>query len=364
MHIIIDKATLLPVVAQLNSIVKRKEAIPVLSNILFVTGNGTLILTSNSLELALSTTVHSTESTEGSITIPSQKLTDILRSLPDAPVSLDVGENSRITLKCGKSRFTIAGLPKDDFPEIPIFDAQSQVSIPQSILKDLITKTVFAVSHDESRHALTGIYVELTEDTVTFSATNGVKLSTVTRTPDAPNEKPANMIIPLNAMTQLKKLCDGDNEVTLSWNTGQVSATVGSTCLVSRLIDATFPDYRQVIPKTSTSTMIVDRDSLSHALRRVMLLAPESQLVKFALSGQTLTLSTVDPNAGEATETVEVDYSGEDMEIGFNGKFCMDVLSVVSGERVSLALNTPLLPGLWTSAEDDGWKACIMPMRL
>jgi len=365
MHITLNKKTLLPVVAQLKNVVDRKTTIPVLANLLFDATNEHLTITANNLELAMTTalSLESLDYDAGTITIPAEKLHSILRELPDAPVSLDVDDH-RITLKCGKSRFTLSGLPKDDFPEIPVFESEKTLTLSQSLLNDMIQKTTFAVSHNESRFAICGVCVEFTESTMTFSATDGAKLSTISRTLKIPFQDPHSLIIPLKAITELRKLCTDDDAMTLSWNVGQIEFATETTHLVSRLIDAQFPNYKQIIPETSTAPILIDTESLSRALRRVMLLAPDSRLVKFALSGQTLTLSTVDPNLGEATETIEVGYDGEELEIGFNGQFVQDVLVVASGERVSLHLTDALSPGLWTSAEDNGWQAVVMPMHL
>ncbi len=369
MQINIEKNHLLEGVQRVQNVVDRKNTIPVLSNILLETEatTNTVQLTATNLEVGISTKLPVSESTEGSITIPAQKIFEILRELPEAPLSLLVDENNWVTIECATSIFKLAGLPKTDFPELPLFSSQDVIVFQQPVLREMITKTSFAVSHDESRYALTGVLFSVNQQELSMVATDGHRLAVIKRAHDMEfGDTPVEVIIPLKAITEVKKLCETDESIAINLSESQISFRRDDTVLVSRLIDAQFPDYRQVIPSESRLTGVLDREQLSRAMRRVSLLCGDTRLIKFNVTTQQLNLSSNDPNLGEAKESIPIEYDGEEIAIGFNARYVLDFLSVVSGEKIHIGLNDPLSPGIFTSnaEEDSGFSCVIMPMRV
>ncbi len=369
MRITIEKNVLLEGVQRVQNVVDKKNTIPVLSNVLFEsdTTANLLNLTATNLEVGISTKLPITESTEGSITIPAQKIFEILRELPDNVVTLVVDESSWITLECANANFRLGGLPKTDFPELPLFTSQDVIGFPQPLLKEMISRAAFAVSHDESRYALTGLLFSVTSDEVSMVATDGHRLAVVKKPHNLEfGDTPVEVIIPLKAITEVKKLCDGEDFISVNLSDSQIAFRKDDTVLVSRLIDAQFPDYRQVIPDESRITISLDKEIFNHALRRVSLLCGDSKLLKFHLAPNELSLSANDPNLGEAKESLPVAYEGDELAIGFNAKYVLDFLSVANGENILLSLNDPLSPGLFTSdaEEDAGFSCVVMPMRV
>jgi DNA polymerase-3 subunit beta len=369
MRITIEKNVLLEGVQRVQNVVDKKNTIPVLSNVLFEsdTAANLLNLTATNLEVGISTKLPITESTEGSITIPAQKIFEILRELPDNVVTLVVGENHWITLECANANFRLAGLPKTDFPELPMFSSQDVIGFPQPLLKDMISKTAFAVSHDESRYALTGLLFTVSKDEVSMVATDGHRLA-VSKKPHNLDfgDTPVEVIVPLKAITEVKKLCEADEFISINLSDSQIAFRKDDTLIVSRLIDAQSPDYRQLIPAESRITVSLDKEVFNHAIRRVSLLCGDSKLLKFSLAANELSLSANDPNLGEAKESLPVTYEGDDLAIGFNARYVLDFLSVANGENILLSLNDPLSPGLFTSdaEEDAGFSCVVMPMRV
>ncbi|MDY0092561.1 MAG: DNA polymerase III subunit beta [Candidatus Vecturithrix sp.] len=369
MKIMIEKNTFFEGVQRVQSVVDRKNTIPVLSNILLETeGENQVKLVATNLEVGMSTILPASEATTGSITIPAQKIFEILRELPEASLVLEVNENNWITLECSKASFKLAGLPKTDFPDLPVLPSQDMISLPQSVLKEMITKTAFAVSHDESRYALTGILFSITQQEFSMVATDGHRLAVIKKPHqlDWTESDMREVIIPIKAMNEVKKLCDADDQISVNLGESQIAFRKEGTMLVSRLIDAQFPDYRQVIPDSSRVTLSIEREQLNRAIRRVALLCSDTRLIKFSATAGQLSLSSSDPNLGEAEETIPITYNGEDITIGFNARYVQDFLAVVNGENVHLGLNDSLSPGLFSSdaEEDSGFSCVIMPMRV
>ena len=370
MRVAIEKYNLFEGVQRVQNVVDKKNTIPVLSNILLETDveNTSIKLVATNLEVGMSTVLPASEVTEGSITIPAQKIFEILRELPDSALTLTVDDSNWISLDCSKANFKLAGLPRTDFPELPALPSQDMIVFPQAIFKEMIGKTAFAVSHDESRYALTGVLFSISEQELSMVATDGHRLALIKKphSIELEGESAREVIIPLKAINEVKKMCDADDTISINLGESQIAFSKESTMLVSRLIDAQFPDYRQVVPAESRYTVTADKEELLHAIRRVSLLCSDTRLMKFSVAEGQLSLSSNDPNLGEAKETIVVGYDGEEMAIGFNAKYVMDFLSVTGGEKVFIKLNDPLSPGLFSSdgEEDEGFSCVIMPMRV
>lgn len=369
MQISIEKNNLFEGVQRVQSVVDKKNTIPVLSNILVEADaeNKNITLVATNLEVGMSTLLPVSETTGGSITIPAQKIFEILRELPECSLSLTVDENNWITLECSKANFKLAGLPKADFPELPDLPSRDTLLFEQPVLREMISKTAFAVSHDESRYALTGVLFSVEKEEISMVATDGHRLAVIKKAHNIDREdNTEEVIIPLKAISEVKKLCDSEGQISVNLGENQIAFRKDTTLLVSRLIDAQFPDYRQVLPNESRYIATIDSEQLNHAIRRVALLCSDTRLVKFQISAGELNLTSNDPNLGEAEEVIPVEYEGEELAIGFNARYVMDFLSVVNGDKVLLGLNDSLSPGLFTSnaEEDAGFSCVIMPMRV
>jgi DNA polymerase III subunit beta len=369
MKIHIEKNNLFEGVQRIQNVVDKKNTIPVLANILLEAepDSNTIRLVATNLEVGMSTRLPVSETTEGSITIPAQKMFEILRELPDASLTLDVDESNWITVTCVKSNFRLAGLPRADFPELPTLPSQDMIVFQQPVFREMITKTAFAVSSDESRYALTGVLFSMNEQEVSMVATDGHRLAMMKKPHGVEfGDTPIEVIIPLKAISEVKKLCDSDDTISINLSESQIAFRRNDTLLVSRLIDAQFPDYRQVIPEESRFSVALDKELFQQAVRRVSLLCSESRLIKFTVTAEELKLSSNDPNLGEAEESLPIQYDGEEMSIGFNAKYVLDFLNVINSDTVRLALNDSLSPGVFSSdaEEDAGFSCVIMPMRV
>ena len=366
MQLRMQKTTLLDAIQRVVGVVDKKNTIPVLSNLLFqpVASTNTVKLTATNLEIGVTALASVIECDDADVTIPAQKLLEIVRELPDAIVTLTTDDKQWITLECLKSKFRIAGLPSGDFPNIAALDGRT-ITLPQPLLRDVLAHVTPFVSKDESRHALTGVYLALTADSIRAVATDGHRLACMTK-PLTDGKDAAPVIIPAKAAQEARKLCDSDNDVTLTFGERQMAFATGATTLITRLIDAQFPDYQAVIPTETQATAVLAREEFVAVLRRVAVLCSETFLVKCAFGANALTLETTNPQVGNAVESFGIDYAAAPLTMGFNAKYLLDVLSVTGGQHVQMALTDAISPALLTtdSPADDGFQCVVMPMRI
>lgn len=372
MEIHIERKTFLEGIQQVQSVVEKKSTSPILSHVLLETKNAMLSLTATDREISIETLLPASITKPGSITLSAQKLFEILKELPESSVHLSTVENHWAILKCQNSTFRLAGLPKIEFPELPIVKSDESFELEQKILRDMIAKTSFAISHDPNRNALTGsLFLTDTDKghtpSISMVSTDGHRLAVITK--DLPSGTTApiafEVIIPFKTVMEVKKLCDSEGPVHIGFGNNQIIFSKENTTLISRLIDAQFPDYKQVIPKASLYHIYMNKDAFHRAVRRVSLLSNEkSRLIKFTISPGLLNLTSFDPELGEAREEVPVEYTGDEVIIGFNAKYISDLLSVIEGENLHMEFNDPLSPGLFTSPEEKDFQCVIMPMRV
>jgi DNA polymerase-3 subunit beta len=349
-----------------------------------------LSLTATDREISIETLLPASITKPGSITVSAQKLFEILKELPESSVHLSTQENQWVVLKCQNSTFRLAGLPKIEFPELPSVKSDESFSLESQILRNMITKTSFAISHDPNRNALTGSLLHTDNDRLSMVSTDGHRLAVATS--EIPKDlalKNFEVIIPFKTVMEVKKLCDsfpsgtgtarsaptGKQEgaeaqrnvpvLNIGFGNNQIIFSKENTTLISRLIDAQFPDYKQVIPKASLYHISMNKEAFHRAVRRVSLLSNEkSRLIKFTISPGLLHLTSFDPELGEAREELSVEYSGDEVVIGFNAKYISEFLSVIEGETLHMEFNDPLSPGLFTSPEEKDFQCVIMPMRV
>ncbi len=380
MGLVIDRGALQTALAMMQGIVERRTTVPILGHVLLEPGSGSLKLSATDLEVGICTEIAARTAKDKSITLNARKLFEIVREAEGDEVKLDTLDNDWVELKCGRAKFKMMGLDPRSFPAMPSQSTtkadgaaakktlKAELGIASSVLASMIDKTVFSVSPDEARYNLSGVYLEAAgPGGVRMVATDGHRLSMVER--EAPGfSMEGGAIIPRKGLQELRKILDqtGDQDVKLSLNGQLAYMKRGSTEVSMRLVEGEFPDYRGVIPKESKHAIGVDRDALFAAIKRAAIFSNERYHgVKFALTSGTLTVSSTSPETGEASESLDVDFRGEEFAIGFNANYLRDVLGVIpSGNKVELGLSDDVSPGVVKTEADTKFTYVVMPMRL
>ncbi|MBI4115968.1 MAG: DNA polymerase III subunit beta, partial [Candidatus Omnitrophica bacterium] len=341
----------------------KTNTLPILGNILLdVKSDSELFLMGTDLELGISTILEVEDVKEGAITVPGKKLHEILRELPNGKIEVMVAKNNAVNIKTGKAQFKIMGLAKDDFPKPPEFDLSNAIEIEQAVLKECLLLTSFAISHDETRYVLNGVYIQLTSSGVKFVATDGRRLAFVQKKLQGPAD-PIEMIVPIKATQELNRILEKEGVVKIIPGKSQTIFHFGKTILTTRLIEGHFPNYEQVIPKEEKTTSQIQREELLQAVKRAALLtSPEAQFVKFDFLKDRVLISSRSPNLGEAREEISAQINGGELAIGFNPAYLVDVLKNLDIDTVSFSLTEPDKPGLVRGKED--YLYVIMPMQL
>jgi DNA polymerase-3 subunit beta len=357
-----------------QSVVERKTTRPILENVLLEAGAGTLRVSATDLRTTLTQVSACVVEIPGAISVAARKLYEIVRELPKTDVSLEVRENQWVTVSSGKSVFHLPGIAPEEFPTLPE-PPESFFPFPAEVFRSMIDKTIFAVSSDESRIYLTGVLVkEVVDDEGTplirMVATDGHRLSLVER-PVGPHTAcfADGAIIPKKGLTELKALIDtldGDSaRFDLAAASGRIYARIGGSLLAVTLIDGTYPNYEQVIPKDVKTWLRCDRSSFTDALRRVALLSDdETRSVILEANEKGLSLSSDNPRFGDAREELEIDYKGQPIKVAFNAQYFLEALKAVEGPEVHIGVSEVLSPCLVKSGEDARFLSVIMPMRI
>ncbi len=330
---------------------------------------GTLELAATDLEVGIRSSHPAVVTEDGSVTVSARKLYEIVRELPEEPVQLEVSENAYISIHCARADFTLAGNLPDEYPTLPTASPEHMTTIQAVVLGEMIERTIYAASTDETRYNLNGVFFEWLPDTgkLRMVGTDGHRLAYVDRSLASPLESlERGVIMPRKALVELKRLVDEEDaeqvEIGFEGNNGLVRKE--SVTLVMRLIEGEFPNYRQVIPQELTQQLLIPIDMLKQALRRVVLLSSErSHAVKFELGSGLLRLSSNNPDLGKAQEDLDVDYAGKDITIAFNARYLLDSLSVLNTKEVRLFLQDEHSPTQLVPADDEDTLAVIMPMR-
>ncbi len=368
----IERATLLRCLSHVQSVVERRNTIPILSNVLIEASmDGTVRVMATDLDLQVVETMGAVSvESPGAITVSAHLLFDIARKLPDgSQVSLETAEN-RMAVKAGRSRFSLPTLPRDDFPMIVEGDLPTSFEIPASTLAQLIDRTRFAISTEETRYYLNGIFLHVTDGDLKAAATDGHRLArfTIPR-PDGAEGMP-DVIVPRKCVGELRKLLEErlDTSVQVDLSASKIRFTLGGVdgvFLTSKLIDGTFPDYSRVIPTGNDKLLKLDPKSFYEGVDRVATIATEkTRAVKMALEKDRVTLSVTSPDNGTAAEELPADYSSEGFEIGFNANYLKDILGQIEGDTVELHLADAGAPTLIRQDEKSPALYVLMPMRV
>lgn len=346
--------------------VERRHTIPILSNVLIQVRDGHARLTGTDLEVELVSTCDIATGDEGEVTVPAKKLVDIVRSLPDGALVEFSASADKATIKSSRSKFTLATLPAEDFPNIDDWDSDIQLVTSQSILKDLMDRTHFSMANQDVRYYLNGMLFETDTNILRTVATDGHRLAMSSCEIAQPNLTGRQVIVPRKGVMELLRLLeDDDSEVKVAIGNNHIRVETRGICFTSKLVDGRFPDYRRVLPQGGDKVVVADRDILKQACMRASILSNEKYRgVRVNLSSGEMCLTANNPEQESAEEVIEVDYQGDSLEIGFNVSYLIDVLNTVQGSQVKLTLSNPDASGLVEDNEDDSALYVVMPMRL
>ncbi|MBX3595565.1 DNA polymerase III subunit beta [Sphingomonas sp.] len=363
----IERATLLRGLSHVQSVVERRNTIPILSNVLIdASGDGSIRLMATDLDLQIDETVAAAVDQPGATTVPAHTLFDIARKLPEgAQVELSAAEG-KIKIVAGRAKFELGTLPRDDFPVIAEGELPTVFELPAETLKQIIDKTRFAISTEETRYYLNGIFLHVADETLKAAATDGHRLARVTvARPDGADGMP-DVIVPRKCVAELRKLLDEvDGSVGVSLSGSKIRFDLGAAILTSKLIDGTFPDYSRVIPTGNDKILKIDPKSFMEGVDRVSTIATEkTRAVKMALDRDRITLSVTSPDNGTAAEDVPGDYAAQPFEIGFNSRYLMDILGQVEGDLVEVHLADAAAPTLIRENDKSPALYVLMPMRV
>jgi DNA polymerase-3 subunit beta len=364
MEVVLDRDAFLTGLQMVQNIVEPRQTLPILANVLLETDVETARITATDLEVGARVAVPGRVAGKGAITIPARKLAEIVRELPAAAVTLRVTDNAAITLRCAGASYRLVGLPADDFPPVVPAAPAGWLTLDAKVLREMLSQTSFAISHDETRYALNGVLLTLGGPEVRLVATDGHRLALSTRAV-ADAGKPVSAIVPRKAVAEIMRVLGAGEDVQVALTESQFVLQMPNFVLTARLIEGQFPNYEAVVPKGHPGRLVISRGALMAALRRVSVMADErNKPVKLVLGPGSLRLVASSQDLGEAEETLDVDYKGEELTIGFNSRYLLDAAGPVEGEELVFQFKDALSPGVIKSVEDGGYFCVIMPMRI
>jgi DNA polymerase-3 subunit beta len=370
MEFTVRKFDLLQELTLIQGVVERKTTIPILANVLVRAEGGELHIAATDLEIGLKSLCPSKTTNPGTITLPAKRLYEIVRALPDKEIKFKRGEANWVTVTCGSSRFRIAGLPQEDFPDLPEAKA-TVVRIPADVLAKLIARTIFAISTEDSKYTLSGALLLLKPGSITMVATDGHRLAHVEKLEELEDvTEEIKVIVPKKAMSELLRMISesADTErIGFSKDDNHLFFDMGKRLLISRMLTGQFPNYEAVLPRNNDRIVTIGRDELGAAIKRVAILSDErSRTVKLALGAGSLELTASHSDLGEAHETLEVDYKKEDLQVGFNFQYLLDFLTTADEPEVNLEFKDSESAAQLRSqpATDYNYRYVVMPMRI
>lgn len=365
----IERATLLKCLSHVQSVVERRNTIPILSNILLETNANGLRVMATDLDLQIIETFEAQVEEQGATTVSAHMLFDIARKLPEGSQVCLTAKEGKMEVQAGRARFNLSTLPREDFPMIAEGDLPTQFEIDAALLREMIDKTRFAISTEETRYYLNGIFFHVSGDTepvLKAAATDGHRLARVTHPCPSGAESMPDIIIPRKCVGELRKLLDeSDEKIFVSLSATKIRFTLGTAILTSKLIDGTFPDYSRVIPTANDKLLVINPAAFKEGVDRVSTIASEkTRAVKMGLERDKIVLSVTSPENGTATEEVPGDYAAAGFEIGFNARYLMDILNEIKGDTVEVHLADAAAPTLIRENDKSAALYVLMPMRV
>ncbi|MBI4544711.1 MAG: DNA polymerase III subunit beta [Gemmatimonadetes bacterium] len=346
-----------------------RTTLPVLSNILLEAEGDAVRMSGTDLDMAVRLRVPAQVQESGALTVPAKKFQELARELPEHPIRV-TASGERLELLCGRAAFKLNGMPPDEFPTFPAVDFQDSWRIPGKVLHELIQQTSFAVSSEESRPILNGVLWELGDQQMQMVATNGHRLARMAVRVVSPGAPRADLIVPPKALAQVQRLFGPGSQIEVARTENHLGFREAHTQVFTRLIEGPYPNYDQVIPRDNDKVAIVDKGVLSQALRRMAVVASEqTHRVRLSFTSQLLRFTVETPDLGEAHEELEVDYSGEPLEIGFNASYLLEVLRYIPTDEARLCFKAPeraatVQPAAREGAEVPDYLCLVMPLRL
>ena len=377
MELQIDRDEFQQALYRAQGIVEKKSTMPILASVLLEAGGegaqGSLRVSAFDLEIGVSG-VHPAEVKKaGAVALKHKELYDIVRSLPDKQVSLKREANNRVQISSGQATFNLVGQPAEEYPPFPRADKVALVAVEPTQILEMIEKTQFAISADETRHNLNGVFFEAAPNALKMVATDGHRLALCERPTEGDFAMKKGVIVPKKGLYELRRLLDEASTAPCELGFNETSGVFrrGELTMVMRLIDGAFPDYGQVIPKEAERTVTIDRSRFLETLKRMTVISSDraTNPVRLELSEGTLRVTSQNPDLGDAREALPVEYAGSALSIGFNARYLMDVLNVVDAAQVNLELSDELSPGVLKPKAEEGavaqrYTAVIMPMRI
>ncbi len=370
MKFIVSSASLLKQLTSVSGVIASNPIVPILENFLFEIEKEKLTITASDLQTTMITEMSVESKESGNICVPAKILLDTLRNLPEQPITFSIDEDTYvITLRSNNGNYKLSGENATDFPKIPAMKGASKVDMSSEVLGKAIASTIFATSSEDLRPAMTGVFFQMNDSNLTFVSTDGHRLVRYRRV-DLAIDTPSSIIIPKKALTLLKTSLPSDNTaVSMEFNTSNAFFSFGSTKLICRLIDERFPDYDNVIPLENPNKLNISRLELLNCLKRISIYANKTtHQVRFKMSGSELQVSAEDLDfSNEANERLVCEYNGEDMEIGFNAKFLLEMINNLDCESITISMSQPNKAGLINPLEaiaNEDILMLVMPVML
>ncbi len=372
MKLSVEKKDLLNVIARAQNIVEKRNTMPILVNVLLEAKGTTLRGFATDLEVSLTDEIPAGVKSAGKVAVSAKSLFEIIKELPEGKIELERKDNNWLKITQNRAVFNIVGISPEEYPVFPTFTTQEFVKIDGGVLSEMIEKTIYSVSTDETRYHLNGVYLEVRTDkdgpSYRMVATDGHRLSMIDRKIPAIGGKGASqgVIVPRKGLHEIRKLLDTvENTVEVAIEGAQLIVRHGTTVLMVRLIEGKYPNYQQLIPQNLKEHFLVQREALLSSLKRVSLLSnTKSKGVTFSLAQGKMEITSNNPELGDAKEEIEVEYKGKDMKIGFNARYVLDVLASMHDDIVRVELNDQLSPGLIKPHQDASYTCVVMPMRI
>ncbi len=366
MNINLNKDVLLKPLQLINGVVERRQTLPILANVLIEVDHGVLSLTATDLEVEIIVQLGVDGKDSGRITLPARKLFDICRSLTDgADVSIQT-EGEKATVRSGRSRFVLTTLPADDFPDIGEMEDSRSFSLKQGELKRLIDQTAFAMAQQDVRYYLNGMLFEMGSDQLRMVATDGHRLAMAEAAVNIGWDEKTQVIVPRKGVMELLRLLEEpDKDIKIELGVNHIRFTTDGMSFTSKLVDGRFPDYEHVVPKNGDKILIADRDALKQALVRASILTNEKfRSISVQVKPGSIVIHARNPEQEHAEEEVEVDYSGDEFEIGFNAAYVQDALAAMSEQQVQMIFTDPSSSCLLHGVANESSRYVVMPMRI
>lgn len=366
-NITIEKSTLLRSVSKLQSIVEKRNTIPILSNIKLDAGDSSLTLTVTDMDIVASEEIEAEVSAQGSLTVPALTLYDIIRKLSESSkVNLEADSaSSQLIVTSGSSNFKLSYLASDDFPVMSEGDLTHKFTLPADIFLRLVDKTKFAMSNEETRYYLNGVYFHLSENKIKAVATDGHRLASFEiDKPQGADDMPG-IIIPRKTVNEISKLLENQEEVTISLSDSKIKFNAGKVELLSKVVDGTFPDYQRVIPENNTKVLKISSDDFREAVDRVSTISVDkTKAVKIELNKNKVTLKAQGIEGSSAKEDIVAEYDDDSLEIGFNSRYVLEMMNQIEADNFTMVFDNPNSPALVTDPKDPAALYIIMPMRV